>query len=343
VPVAHACRLERWFDREASVYSNCESALSVEERYTESHPLKRGPGQQCQPDRPPGLNIPRTKELPVAIFSTRSGLISPGAFLRQLVEDLVRSRHMVWAILKRDLTSQYRQSVLGFLLPVLPALATTLWAILFRNANLINVGRTSVPYPFFVFCGMMIWAAFLEAIDAPIQGVLCEQGLLSKSSVPAEAVTFARLGQVFLNFLVKAVVVAIAAVTYRIHVPWIAALTPIGVAFILALGAAIGLILAPFNLLYRDVSRSLSVVTTLWFFLTPVIFVSPGPGLASVIIEKINPVTQILIATRDLIFPGSGGSWIGAAAAAVFAIVIFCAGLIFHRIAMPIVLDRANS
>lgn len=331
-----------WYAASRLVRLKCQPERAGE-RFTESHPLKKGPGKQRYPDRPPGLNIPGTKELPVAIFTPRSGLSSPGDFVRQLVRDLVRSRHMVWAILKRDLTSQYRQSVLGFLLPVLPALAATAWAILFRNANLINVGRTSVPYPFFVFCGMMIWAAFLEAIDAPIQGVLSEQGLLSKSSVPAEAVTFARLGQVFLNFLVKVAVVAIAAAIYRIHLPWTALLTPIGIAFIVALGAAVGLILAPFNLLYRDVSRTLPVVTTLWFFLTPVIFVSPGPGLASVIIQKINPVTQILIATRNLIFPGSGGAWIGAAAAAAFAICIFCAGLVFHRIAMPIVLDRANS
>src|SRR6202041_4133512 len=116
--------------------------------------------------------------------------------------------------------TQHRQSVLGFLLPLLPALTITAWAILFRSAHLINVGRTAVPYPFFVLCGMIIWSAFLDSIDAPIQGVLTEQALLSKSSIPPEAVTFARLGQVLVNFLVKTVVVGIAAALYRIHMPW---------------------------------------------------------------------------------------------------------------------------
>jgi len=281
--------------------------------------------------------------LPVAVFSARSGFVSPGDLLRQMLRDIVRSRHMVWEMLKRDLTCQYRQSVLGALLPLLPALTTTAWAILFRSAHLINVGRTTVPYPLFVLTGMTIWVAFLEAIDAPIQGVLSEQGLLSKSSIPPEAITFARLGQVCLNFLTKAMVVALGAAIYRIHIPWTAAFAPMGVLFIVALGAAIGLILAPLNLIYRDISKALPVITTFWFFLTPIIFVAPAPGLASVIMEHMNPVTPLLLATRNLIFPGGNETLWRAGAASLLAGGLFCAGLVFHRIAMPIVIDRANS
>jgi len=287
--------------------------------------------------------IARNESLTVAVHTPGSALTSPLALIRQLVMDSIRSRHVIWEMFKRDLTSQYRQSLLGVLFSLLPPLATTAWAILFRNAHLINVGRSSVPYPFFVLCGMMIWAAFLEALDAPISGILSEQSLLSKASIPPEAVTFARLGQVFFNFGVKSLVVAAAAVFYRIHVPWTVVLAPFGVALIVALGAGVGLILAPLNFLYRDISKALPVITTFWFFLTPIIFVSPGQGIASVIMDKINPVTQILMATRDLIFPGSGGTREGLIAASLFAIILFFAGLIFHRLAMPVVLDRANS
>jgi lipopolysaccharide transport system permease protein len=287
--------------------------------------------------------MPRTEALPVAVFTAGSKLISPVGFIRQLARDLIRSRHVVWEMFKRDLTSQYRQSLLGVLLSILPALSITAWAILFRSAHLINVGRTAVPYPFFVLCGMIIWSAFLDAIDAPISGVLSEQALLSKSSIPAEAVTFARLGQVFVNFFVKALVVGVAGALYRIHVPWTVVFVPAGVALVIALGTGLGLILAPVNLLYRDISKALPVILTFWFFLTPIIFVSPGQGIASVIMQKINPVSQILMATRNLMFPGSGGSPEALWAASIFAVGLFCIGLVFHRFAMPIVIDRANA
>jgi len=279
----------------------------------------------------------------VTVYSPRSASGGLAQVVRSLIRDTVRSRHMVWEMLKRDLTSQYRQSVLGVFLSLLPALTTTAWAVLFRSARLINVGHTNVPYPFFVLCGMMIWAAFTEAMEAPIQGVLAEQALLSRASIPPEAVTFARLGQVFVNFFVKTLIVAAAALIYGIRVPWTAVLAPLGVCVIVALGAGIGMILAPLNLLYRDVSRAMPVVMTFWFFLTPIIFVSPGQGIASVLMEEVNPVTQLLMATRNLIFPGSGGPRGGLWAAAVFAIALFFVGLIFHRAAMQVVIDRANS
>ncbi len=281
--------------------------------------------------------------LPVAVFTAKSKLISPLGFIRQLARDLVRSRHVAREMLQRDLKSQYRQSLFGVLLSILPALTITAWAILFRSAHLMNVGKTTVPYPFFVLCGMIIWSAFLDAIDAPVQGVLSEQALLSKSSIPPEAVAFARLGQVFVNFILKAAVVGIAAALYHIHMHWTALFVQAGVALVVALGAGIGLILAPINLLYRDVSKTLPLITTFWFFLTPIVFVSPQQGLAYLIMQKINPVTQLLIATRNLLFPESGGRPETLWPAAIFAIGLFFVGLIFHRIAMPIVIDRANA
>jgi lipopolysaccharide transport system permease protein len=287
--------------------------------------------------------MPTTENLPVAVFSAGCKLISPAEFIRRFARDFMRSRHVVREMFRRDLTSQYRQTLLGFLLSILPALTITAWAILFRSAHLINVGSTTVPYPFFVLCGMMIWSAFLDAIDAPIQGVLSEQALLSKSSIPPEAVTFARLGQVFVNFAAKAVMVGIAAALYRIHAPWTIVFAPVGVALVVALGTGLGLVLAPINLIYRDVSKVLPVITTFWFFLTPIVFVSPRQGVASLVMEELNPVTRILVSTRNLMLPGTAGPPEALWGAAIFAIGLLCFGLVFHRIAMPIVIDRANA
>jgi lipopolysaccharide transport system permease protein len=268
--------------------------------------------------------IARNESHPVAFYMPGSALKSSLALIRQLAGDSVRSRHVTWEMFKRDLTSQYRQSILGVLFSLLPPLAITALAILLRRVHLINVGRSGVPYPFFVLCGMMVWAAFLEALDAPISGLLSDQSLLSKASIPPEAVTFARLGQVFFKFSVNALAVSAAAIFYRIHVSWTATL-------------------APLNCLYRDMSKGLLVTTIFWLFLTPIIFVSPRQGIASVIMYKIDPVTQILMAMRDLIFPGTGGTREGPIAASIFALTLFYAALVFHRVAMPVVLDRANS
>jgi len=282
-------------------------------------------------------------ELPLLVHTPEMQLRNPVQLFTGLVTDLIRSRHVAWEMLKRDLKSQYRTSVLGILIPLLPALTTAAWAVLFRDAHIINVGAVNMPYPFFVLCGMMLWAAFLESIDAPIQGVQSEQTLLSKADVPAEAITVARLGQVVVNFAVKAILIGIAAVGYHVHISWTIFLAPLGLLLIVMLGASIGLIVAPLNLLYMDIAKAVPVVTTFWFFTTPIIFTSPSRGLAGIIMNRLNPITPLLTSTRELAF-GNGLSMPGMLEiTTVLTICLFILALLFHRIAMPIVIDRANA
>ena len=104
--------------------------------------------------------------------------------------------------------------------------------------------------------GEMQWAAFLESMDAPHQRRTAEQGLLSKTGVPPEAVTLSRLGQVLFNFGVKTLIIAAGAIAYRDHVPLDHRVAPFCFLLIVALGGAIRLILAPINVLYGDVASS---------------------------------------------------------------------------------------
>jgi lipopolysaccharide transport system permease protein len=282
-------------------------------------------------------------DFPVTTHTAAVCLRHPRVFFSKLLNDIRNSRALAWEMLKRDLKSQYRTSFSGIFVSVMPALTAAVLAVLFRDAHMINVGKIGMPYPFFVLCGMMLWAAFLESLDAPISAVRAETGLLSKANVPAETVTVARLGQVLFNFSAKALVIVVAAMIYRVPVHWTVIFVPLGVFLVMALGAAIGLILAPLNMLYADVSRLVPVITTFWFFTTPILFVPPIGGWAAFVMNRLNPVTALLTTTRDLAF--DEGLRITAAfeVSSAFTLCLLCFGVIFHRIAMPIVIDRENS
>ncbi len=84
----------------------------------------------------------------IKVHKPEMRLDNPVKLVTGLVADLIRSRHIAFEMLKRDLKGQYRTSILGFLIPLLPALTTAAWAILFRDAHLINVGNLNMPYPF---------------------------------------------------------------------------------------------------------------------------------------------------------------------------------------------------
>lgn len=278
----------------------------------------------------------------VIVHMPDNRLRRPLALWSSVARDVFRSRHLIREMLRRDLVSQYRQSVLGILLSLLPVLVTAAWAVLFQEARIINVGDVQMPYPFYVLVGLMIWSGFTEGMDAPMSGLLSEQGLISKTNVPAEAVVLARLGQVAINFGLKAAVIAVAAVIYGVAPSWTVLLAPVCFGLVVMLGASIGMILAPIGLLYNDVGRIVPIVTTFWFFLTPVIFTPPTNGLAAIIMREVNPVTPLLVTARDLAFRGfvsMPGELFGAT---VFTLILFVAAATFHNVALPIVIDRTN-
>ncbi|HEY0257850.1 MAG TPA: hypothetical protein VGC39_10435, partial [Candidatus Methylacidiphilales bacterium] len=84
------------------------------------------------------------------IYSSESQLRSPRRFLRETMMDLRASREVAWRLFLRNLRSQYRQSVLGYLWILLPPLATMLLWVYLNWTKTVAIGRTDIPYPIYV-------------------------------------------------------------------------------------------------------------------------------------------------------------------------------------------------
>jgi lipopolysaccharide transport system permease protein len=110
---------------------------------------------------------------------------------------------------------------------------------------------------------------------------------------------------------------------------------------LVCLGAAAGLILAPLGALYQDVAKSLPIVTSVWFFVTPVVYPVPPPGPFGTLVQ-LNPVTPLLVTARELA-SGSAPTMLAAfLAVAALALALLAAGWLVYRVSMPIVLERAR-
>lgn len=274
--------------------------------------------------------------------TAESRLRHPVVLLRRMVGDLWASRHLAWEMFRRDIEGQYRQSILGVLMAFLPALVTAAWCTLIEHARVINVPELELPYPAFVLMSMMIWTTFVDAMNAPMHGLLRELRALARASFPAEAVFFARFLDVAFNFGVKSILIAAAVVWFGLPIHWTVIFSPVSLFLVILLGMAIGLALAPINALYRDVGSSLNVVTTFWLFLTPVLFPLPKEGLAAQVV-KFNPVSPLLSATRELATTGHLTEPRGFFIMAVITPIFFLLSWIFFRIALPVVIDRTNA
>jgi lipopolysaccharide transport system permease protein len=278
------------------------------------------------------MRVVRTHEPPAA---------RPAEFLGNVWRDLRRSRALAVEIAKRDIRNQYRHSLLNPLGVVLFPLALTALALGFHRSGILKVDSASVPYPLYVLVGVILWTTFIDTLNAPLYGLSAELRLLSCTTATPEAVVLGKLGPVFLNLLFKLVLMAGALIWYRTSIPLAATLAPIGLLGLALLGTAIGVFIAPINLLYRDISWIFGTVTTLWFFFSPVYFHVPPGGMVGIFMT-LNPVTPLLSDTRSLLLTGNANTPIRSILTIVGAGLLLLISWLYARIVLSVAMEQVN-
>ena len=84
------------------------------------------------------------------IYTPESYLRHPVELLGEMLRDLLASRELAWRLLVRDISAQYRQSLLGLVWAFLPPVITAAGLIFAKNAGALNINQTSIPYAAYV-------------------------------------------------------------------------------------------------------------------------------------------------------------------------------------------------
>ena len=285
---------------------------------------------------------PAVLDLPVTVYSPESALRQPGKMLRDMSRDLWSSRDLAWRIFLRDTRAQHRQSLLGYFWILLPPLVQTAIWVFLNGSGILKIADTGIPYPVFVLIGTMLWSSFTDALRSPLDISNQSKPILARVNFPREAIILAGMGQVALNTAMRLLFVAMAIALFRITLPYTAFLFPIGVLTLWILGLSIGLLLTPLGLLYSDVGRGIGMVTTLWFYLTPVVYPPPTEFPAS-LLAKLNPVRPLLVTTRDWLTTGSTDQLVGFVVVSLGSLVLLFIAWILYRVSMPHLIVRMQT
>jgi lipopolysaccharide transport system permease protein len=253
--------------------------------------------------------------------------------------DLFASRELAWRLLVRNISARYRQTALGFAWAILPPVFTTILFVYLNSQKIISIQDTTLPYPAYVLISTLLWHLFVGAMMSPIKIIKQSKSFISKINFPREALLLAGIGEVIFNFLIRAVLLIIILFWYKIQITPYVLLAPIGILSLLSLGLMFGLFLVPIAILYQDIEKGLPLITTTWLFLTPVVYPIPQSWPASLIV-RLNPVTPILVTTRDMITAGDFAMlpifWM----ILIINIVLLFIGWIMYRIALPYLIER---
>jgi lipopolysaccharide transport system permease protein len=257
-----------------------------------------------------------------------------------MARDLWSTRELIRRLMARDIGARYRHSVLGYVWAILLPLATVALFTFLTSRRALPIGEPRLPYPLFALWSLAVWQLFATSLTATTQSLVNAGSLVTKASFPKEALVFAALGQPLFDFGIKVVLVV---GVFAVYGEWPALgilLVPLVLAPILLYALGFGLLLSVANLVVRDVANLVSMLVTFGIFAAPVLY-PPPVSYPFVLINVLNPLSPLLIATQDLITDGTLRQPETFLASSVLAILVFLVGWRVFRVVMPRVAERA--
>jgi len=224
---------------------------------------------------------------------------APGAF-RDALRELAKSRDAVWELIWRDVASRYRQSFLGLGWAILTPLALVLVFVYLRGVDVVNGGPTDVPYPLFLYTGLLPWQLMQAAVTRMTGCLVANPTLVTRVRFPREIVVIASMGGAVFDFVLGTIVLAGFFVWYGVAPQWTVVFAPLLLAVQMAFALGLGLVLSVLNGALRDIANMVPLGMVLWMFLTPVLYPRGAPWM-----DWINPMSPFVVAFRDLAFTGS--------------------------------------
>ena len=215
-----------------------------------------------------------------------------------------QQRRLVGLLLRRDLVSRYKRSLLGMWWTLLnPLLEMAVFFIVF--SHIFRRASPGVPYVVYLLSGLVLINLFRQTVLGVATSMINNGPILSRMYVPIEVFAVSAAGVLLVNFLASLIPLLAFMLITGTALPATLPLVIIPGVLIAFLGVGIGLALAPAAVLYPDVTDLLSVALLLSGYLVPVFYPFSIVPAKYRLFEKLNPLYHFLESFRGLLYGGS--------------------------------------
>jgi lipopolysaccharide transport system permease protein len=286
-----------------------------------------------------------TSNLKTVVYTPDTGLRNPGELITGMWNDAFchQSRSLAWRLFVRNISAQFRQSLLGYFWLFFPPLVNSAVFIFLNSRGIVKIPDTGVPYPVFVLLGNLLWQMLIMMMQAPLQGINREKGLLTKLNFSREALLVASFLEGGAMALIPLVAVPVILLAFGIPLGINMLLAPIGILGLCIFAFSIGVFLTPIGALYQDIGRAIPVVARFWMFVTPVIYALPAEKGLTRTLLTLNPATPFIETARDWMLGHPADLLPLFAVYFGLSLLLLAFGLIVYRLAMPIIVERMSA
>lgn len=249
----------------------------------------------------------------------------------RLAKELWEYREMVISLVKRDLKSRYRGSVLGFLWMFLnPLLQLAVYTVVFSTIMRAGIEQ----FYLFLFVALVPWIFFSTCLSAGTTVIFSQQDMVKKIYFPREALPLSFAISQFVNMLLSFLVIfAVVLLSGRGLHPKALLYLPFVVAaeFVLALGTVY--MVSALNVYFRDLEHILGIVSMAWMYLTPILYPIEMVPEQYAGLFYLNPMTAIIISYRSILYYGQPPRMDTLLQAAAMGIAVLAAGqMVFGKL-----------
>jgi lipopolysaccharide transport system permease protein len=284
-----------------------------------SQPIALAVGEQIAP------TAAAADDLPVTVIERKPGwrLVDVG--------ELWRYRELLFFLTWRDVQVRYKQTVLGAAWAVLQPLATMIVFSMFFS-RIAGVPTDGVPYPLFVFAGLLPWFFFSNAITSASQSVVGNQNLVTKIYFPRLIIPLAAVGASVVDFVVAFGMLLVLMLWYGV-LPGVGILMVPALSLMLVIAAlGVGTLLSALTVAYRDFRYVVPFMVQLWMFATPAIYLHADAVISPKWLPylPLNPAYGLIANFRAAML-GGPFDWYALGVSSAVSVALFLLGCLYFR------------
>lgn len=244
-------------------------------------------------------------------------------------KELWHYRELFYFFAWKDIKLRYKQTILGIVWAILqPFITMVIFTVIF--GELANMPSDNIPYPIFVYAGLLLWNIFSSSLDNASRSMIRNAGIIQKVYLPRVILPAASMVVSFLDFLFAALVFS-GVMAYYKFVPHFEGLLllPLLLLIIIFISLGLGWFLAAFSVKYRDVNYALPFFIQLLIYVTPVIYPISIIPKAYQWILALNPMTGVIESFKAVFLGNMPINWMNLGISAIASLIFLVFGLLY--------------
>jgi ABC-2 type transport system permease protein len=219
---------------------------------------------------------------------------------------IIQYRDLVFQLVRRDVVTRYKRSVLGIAWTMLQPLGmmivlSIVFSTLFSSIR---------GYPTYILSGLVAWTFFSQTTNAIIVHTVWGGELFRRIYLPRTSFALSSVGTGLVNIALSLVPLFLIMLVSGTPLHWSVLFIPFVLLLLAAFTLGIGLIISTLAVFFPDVSEMYQIVLLAWMYLTPIIYPEEIiPSAYRFWLFNLNPMYYLIKVFRMPLYDGVLPDW----------------------------------